>query len=334
MIQNSIWSNKYKLNRIIFSENVSNSVIEKVIEKEFTKKNKSLKNAYVSLNSHNGLIIQNNKLPEDQILNKTTVLDMYNSNQETELIANIKESEDYLCLAKDNTSPELFRQKNPFIKRVSNLTTSPSVLSNGNCRKKGRNLMRIRRTIIDENTVVESKYFLKQDNKEQNVTELKNKEIEINSKNTKHNTIPHMDTSVHDINLGQLEKTLSITDIAQNASLKIENIDDAISIKQNDCLTDNYRNIAEKSNSNYKINDVSLVTHSMINNSYISDNSLVSSSSSIEANNTTNYENANSLQNNLSKWSDMEKDEIPKRNILKKHSSTNQVYIFIYLFIS
>lgn len=302
--------------QIPFPKNVLNSSVRK----KLITANKSLKDVYVSLNSHNDLIVQSDKLPEDQDLNKTAILDMYNSSQDVKPIVNIKESEDYLCLTKDNTSPELLRQKNPFIKRVSNLTTSPSVLSNGNCRKKGKNLMRIRRTVIDETNIIESKYFLKQDNKEHSIIELKNKEIETNSKSTKYNTIPNMDTSVHDISQEQLEKTLSITNITQNAKYLRENTDNVILLNQNDYLTN--RNVPEKSN--FGINDV-LVTHSTIDENYISDNCLVSSSSNMETN-ITNYENANSLQNDLSKWSNIENDRISyKRDIFKKQSKTNLV---------
>ncbi|TGZ52331.1 Uncharacterized protein DBV15_11787 [Temnothorax longispinosus] len=332
VIQTSIWSSKYKLKmkyQITSPENVLNSSF--IVGKELTRKRKSLKDAYVLLNSHNGSIIQSDKLSEDQDLNKTAILDMYNLSQDAKLIANTKESEDYLCLAKNNTSPELFRQKNPFIKRVSDLTTSPSVLANGNCRKRGRNLIRIRRTIIDENAMIESKYFLKQDNKEHSVLESKNKEIEVNSKSTIYNTIPNMDASVHDISQEQLEKT-SKTDIAQNTSL-IENVNDAILSNQNNYLANTYRNIPEKLNSNNRMNYVSSMTHPTIDESSISDNYLVSSSN-METTDITNYENAGRLQNDLSKWSNMENNQIfSKKDIFKKQNSTNLVNTDIYTYI-
>jgi len=279
-IQTSIWSSKYKLKTKYQNsspKNVLNSSIN--IGKEFVRERKCLKDAYVSLNSHNDSIMQNNRLPEYEDLNKSAILDMYNSSQDAKLIANTnEESEGYLNLTRDNTSPDLLKQRNPFIKRVSDLTTSPSVLSNGNCRKRGRNLMRIRRTIIDENAIIESKYFSK-DNKECNVLESENKEIEVDSKDTKDNTIPDINTNVHDISQEQLERTLSITDIVQNAN-SMENINDAFLSSQNDCLTDTYRNVPEKSISNNRIENISLITH-MTDKSYITDNYLVSSSSNM-----------------------------------------------------
>jgi len=315
VIQTSIWSSKYKLNmkhQITSPKNVLNS--SNIVEKELTRERKSLKDTCISLNSHNSIMQSDKILSVDQDLNKNAILDIYNSNEDAKLIANTKESEDYSYLAKNNTSPELFRQRNPFIKQISDLTTSPSVLSNRNCRKRGRNLMRIRQTIIDENTIVESKYFLKQDNKEHNVLEPKNKEIEVNSKNRK-----CMDASVHDIN----QEQISTTDIAQDANL-MENIDDA---NQNDRLTNISRNTYEKSNSNDKIDSTSSLTHSTINENYISDHFLVPSSSNIEDND-TDYKNVNSLQSNLLKSSNMENDQIScKRDIFKKQSSTNLVNI-------
>lgn len=301
---------------------MKNQTSQNVLSSSVMIGKKSLKDAYVSLNLLNSSIIHSDKLPEYQDLNETAILDMYNSNQNTKLIASPKkESEDYLCLAKDNTSPELFRQRNPFIKRVSDLTTSPSVLSNGNCRKRGRNLMRIKRTIVDENIVIESKYFSKQDNKEHNILKSENKEIEVNLKNTKHNIIPDID--MNDESQEQLGKKLSITDITENAN-SMENIDNAFVSSQNDCLTNTYRNVPEKLNPNNRIADILSMPHCIrIDKKYISNNFLVSSSN-VEANDIINCENADSLQNDLSKWSKTENDQI-------KQSSGNLVNTDIHI---
>jgi len=330
-IQTSIWSSKYKSKTKYQNsspKNVLNSSIN--IEKEFVRERKCLKDAYVSLNSRNDSIVQSDRLPEYEDLNKSAILDMYNSSQDAELITSTnKESEDYLSLTRDDSSPDLLKQRNPFIKRVSDLTTSPSVLSNGNCRKRGRNLMRIRRTIIDENAIIESKYFSK-DNKECDVLESENKEIEVDLKNTKDNTIPDINTNIHHISQEQLERTLSITDIVQNAN-SVENNDVFLS-NQNDCLTNTYRNVPEKSIPNDKIDNISSITH-MTDKSYITDNYLVLSSSNMEASDITNYENVNSLQNNLSKWSNTENDQTfsHKLDTFKKQSSANRVNSDVYI---
>ncbi|XP_012534388.2 exonuclease 1 [Monomorium pharaonis] len=320
MIQTSIWSSKYKLkmqHQIFSPKNILNSL--SIVN---TKKLTERKNAHVPLNLHNDSIMQNNGLLEDQDLDDT-ILDIYNSNQDTRLINNTKKESEDLCLEND-TSPDLLKRRNPFIKRVSDLTTSPSVLSDGNCRKRGRNLMRIRRTIIDENTVVESKYFSKQD-KEHNVLESENKEIEINLKDIKHNTIPDIDTNVHNINEEQLEKMLSITDIAQDAS-SMKNIGDAFLSNQDNCLINTYRHVPEISNPNNRIDDVLSATHT-IDKNYITDHFLLSSSD-METNDTTNYEYANSSQN-LSKWPNIKNDQVfsSKRNIFERQSSTSLVRV-------
>jgi len=335
-IQTSIWSSKYKSKTKYQNsspKNVLNLSINNNIGKEFVRERKCLKDAYVSLNSRNDSIMQSDKLPEYEDLNKSAILDMYNSSQDAKLIASTnKEPEDYLSLTRDDTSPDLLKQRNPFVKRVSDLTTSPSVLSNGNCRKRGRNLMRIRRTIIDENAIIESKYFSK-DNKECDVLDSENKEIKVDLKNTKDNTIPDINTNVHDISQEQLERTLSITDIVQNAN-SVENINDVFLSNQNDCLTNTYRNVPEKSISNDRIDNVSSTTH-ITDKSYITDNCLVSSSSNMDAS-ITNYENVNSLQNNLSKWSNTENDDQTfshKLNTFKKQSSVNRVNSDIYIYI-
>jgi len=274
--------------------------------------------------------MQSDGLPEYEDLNKSAILDMYNSSQDAKLIASTNKEPENLSLTRDDTSPDLLKQRNPFIKRVSDLTTSPSVLSNGNCRKRGRNLMRIRRTIIDENAIIESKYFSSKDNKECDV-ESENKEIEVDLKNTKDNTISDVNTNVHDISQEQLERTLSITDIVQNAN-SMENISDVFLSNQDDCLTNTYRNVPEKSIPNDRIDTISSTTH-ITDKSYITDNYLVSSSSNMEASNITNYENVNSLQNNLSKCSNTENDQTfsHKLDTFKKQSSVNRVNSDIYI---
>ncbi|XP_011155611.2 exonuclease 1 isoform X2 [Solenopsis invicta] len=320
MIQISIWSSEYKLKmkREISSKNILNSSVN---EQKPIRERESLKDEYILVNSDNDLITPSDGLPEDQDLDET-ILNTYKSDQDAKLIANTKkESEDYLCLEDVNTSPELIR-RNPFIKRISDLTTSPSVLSNKDCRKRGRNLMRIKRTIIDENTVVESKYFSKQDNEKHN-DKSENRDIEINLKSMKYNMIPDTDTS--DINEEQLEKMLSITDIAQNAG-SMENIDDAFLSNQDNSLTNAHGNVPETTNPNNRIDDI--LTMTTIDKNYITDHFLAQSSN-MEANDVINYENANGSQNDLFKWSNLENGQFfsPKRNIFKKQNSTSLVRV-------
>ncbi|XP_012058070.1 PREDICTED: exonuclease 1 [Atta cephalotes] len=323
MIQTSIWSGKYKLKTKCQNSSPLSVLNSSFINgKELDKERKSLMNAYVSLNSHNSSNIQSD--PEDHDLHNTAILDMYKSSRDAKLIDNTnktKSSEDYLNLT-NNTSPDLLKQKNPFIKRVSDLTTSPSILSNGNYRKRGRNLMRVRRTLIDENTIIESKYFSKSDNKECNVLESENKDIETSWISTKHNTI--LDTNVPDVTRKQLEKKLSITDTEQNTN-SLENINDPFLSNQNDCLINIYRNVSKKSNPNIdRIDDVPS-TDITIDKNYVTNNYLVSSNSSTDIIDINNYENTNNSQNDSLEWINTKNvQSFPhKRNTLKKRNSSN-----------
>ena len=73
-----------------------------------------------------------------------------------------------LTLSEDEISPVLIRRKNQFSK-YSTIKTSPSLLCTSKSRMKGRNIMHIRRTIIDERTVTESKFFAKDISQRNNI---------------------------------------------------------------------------------------------------------------------------------------------------------------------
>ncbi|EGI61486.1 Exonuclease 1 [Acromyrmex echinatior] len=327
MIQTSIWSDKYKLKMKCQNSSPLSVLNSSFLNgKELGKEKKSLKNTYSSLNSHNSSNIQSD--PEDHDLHNAAILDMYKSSRDAKLIDNTnKASEDYLNLT-NNTSPDLLKQKNPFIKRVCDLTTSPNILSNGNYRKRGRNLMRVRRTLVDENTVIESKYFSKSDNKECSVLESENKDIETSWISTNYNTI--LDTNVHDVTRKQLEKRLSITDTEQNAN-SVENINNPFLSNQNDCLTNIYRNVSKKSNPNDRIDDVPSMTDTTTDKNYVTNNYLVSPNSSMDIIDINNYENANSSQNDSLEWINTKNvQSFPhKRNTLKKRNSSNLVQFMI-----
>ncbi|KAG7207302.1 hypothetical protein KM043_008970 [Ampulex compressa] len=65
-----------------------------------------------------------------------------------------------------STSPILIRRTNVFSKSINENKISPSLLSRGRNRLKARNIMRAKRTIIDENIITESKFFSKSHNSE------------------------------------------------------------------------------------------------------------------------------------------------------------------------
>lgn len=325
----SIWSSKYKLkteNHVLFSKNAVNSSI--IAKKELALQRNLLNNEHTSTELHNNLIVPCNRLSECQDSNENAILNMYNSSQDVNLISSPeKKAEEYLCFAENNMSPELFKKfKNPFVKRVSDLTTSPSVLSDGNCRRKGKNLMRIRRTIIDENIIVESKYFSKQVN--ENMYELENKRIDIDLKNMECNIIPETSDSICNTRtntepLGHKLETLSIA-VPETAN-SVKDINDTLLSDQNEYLTNTCEDVSEKSYFNYNLTENSHCT--TIDKDYGLDKFSLSSSNIEAASNSINYGNTNNLQDNSSECSNINDPQVSsqKKEIFKKRSSVNLV---------
>lgn len=66
-----------------------------------------------------------------------------------------------LTPGEDELSPVLMRRANPFTRQSANIKTSPSLLNTSKSRTKGRNIMRLKRTILNEETITESKFFAK-----------------------------------------------------------------------------------------------------------------------------------------------------------------------------
>lgn len=376
LIHISIWSSKYKLktkNDVSFFKNAA-IINSRIIPKKELALQKSLdeenSNKHTPSELHNNPTVSCNRLSECQDSNEKAILDMYNSNQDTKLIINAeKEAEEHSCLAENNMSPELLKYRNPFVKRVSELTTSPSVLSNGNCRRRGRNLMRIRRTVVDENVIVESKYFSKQDDENPNVFELANKRIEDDiSKNMECNVIipetlePETNDIIYDTraNQEQLEKNRRVKDdVLKNMECNqiipetsdscdtganeeqlemlsiaeiansIKDIDDSILSDQNEYLIYTCQDVSEKSYSKYSTTETSHST--TIDKDYVLDK-FFSNSNTEAANDSINYENANSLQDNLSKCLNIKDSHVSlrKKEILKKRSSENLVNIDLH----
>ncbi|XP_076669656.1 exonuclease tos [Andrena cerasifolii] len=91
-------------------------------------------------------------------LNQKGILDMY----EYKGIMNVENNlnTDVYSPSDETQSPVLIRRSNPFSQQSSNNKTSPSLLSSSKSRR-GRNLLRVRRTIINEDVITESKFFSK-----------------------------------------------------------------------------------------------------------------------------------------------------------------------------
>lgn len=96
---------------------------------------------------------------ECEQLNQKEILDIYKSTNTMDVENNPDINN--LTPSEDEVSPVLIRRKNQFSKYSSTTKTSPSLLCTSKSRMKGRNIMHIRRTIIDEGTTTESKFFAK-----------------------------------------------------------------------------------------------------------------------------------------------------------------------------
>lgn len=316
LIYASIWSSKYELkakNHISPSKNTENFSI--IARKELSVYNNSPKNKHVTSKLRSISTVQCNQFSEYQNLNENDILNVYHSSRDDKLIGDSNEkSEENLGLENtspdlfrrrnplikhvtelttspgedlllENTSPELFRQKNPFVKHVTELTTSPSILSDDNCRRRGRNFMRIRRTVVDENTVVESKYFSKQNNENH---DLENEEIEGNSlKNVKCNLMSKMNIDVQSSKRSSEQTEISsITSHVENVNLKEDS--NKVFSNQDEYLSTTCENTFEK-------------LHSTNDRNYNSDNTVAIANYVKADDESLNYfENINSLRDNFS----------------------------------
>lgn len=269
---------------------------------------------------HINSINQCDKFLEYPDLNTNAILDMYNSNQDVKAtVSPQKRSEEYLYLTENNVSPELFKEKNPFVKRITDHTTSPSVLSNENCRKRGRNLMRIKRTIIDENIIVESKYFSKRNEKRDMLTS-ENSFEDRELRSTKCNLNLITDNDVCDGNTQQQEKSQDLkTSAIANANVS-DNTPPFSDL--NKYFTSSYGNVSEKAYSDNRITEMSPVQHFTTNNdNSISNNLFILSSDMKTMPDSANYENASNLRNDSSKWSSARSLSSHKKKSKERHST-------------
>ncbi|CAD1480466.1 unnamed protein product, partial [Heterotrigona itama] len=156
----SIWSKKYEL-------------MQNHLQKSLQKKNLE---DWCTVNSE--AVLQTNRLKksifvrqqensECEQLNQKEILDTYKSTNTMDVENNLDIND--LTPSEDEVSPVLIRRKNQFSKYSSTIKTSPSLLCTSKSRIKGRNIMHIRRTIIDEETVTESKFFATDVNPRNNV---------------------------------------------------------------------------------------------------------------------------------------------------------------------
>ncbi|XP_076628565.1 exonuclease tos isoform X1 [Colletes latitarsis] len=148
----SIWSEKYKLKENPLQESQSKNLM--------TWPNTTGKKMVLQTSRLKKTILEKQNNFECTELNQKEILNAY---EETRVPTNAENDLkiDVYALSEEKVSPVLIRRTNPFSKGSSNNKTSPSLLFNNRNRIKGRNIMRIKRTIINEETVTESKFFSK-----------------------------------------------------------------------------------------------------------------------------------------------------------------------------
>ncbi|XP_076297844.1 exonuclease tos isoform X2 [Lasioglossum baleicum] len=146
----SIWSEQYQL---------ENNVIKKSSpKKDIVSQQKTSGNKMILKTNHlkRAILVKQQDNTEYKELNQNEILNMYepkDTEMENNLDANLS------SFSEDKTSPILTRRANPFSTQMSTNKTSPSLLSKGRSHIKGRSRMRVRRTVINENIVTESKFF-------------------------------------------------------------------------------------------------------------------------------------------------------------------------------
>ncbi|XP_014476434.1 PREDICTED: exonuclease 1 isoform X2 [Dinoponera quadriceps] len=314
----SIWSGNYELrdkskgknHTSIFGNAITNSFV--ITERKQVLQRDSLKDECVPSKLNNNLTAQCDNVLECQNVQEN-ILDMYNC-QDTKLIASPEQKSEQILSLENNMSPELSRQRNPFVKRVSELMTSPSVLSSGNNRQRGRNLMRIRRTIIDENTIVESRYFSKKDNEQHDISKLgNNTEVANSESNVGCNIIADADGDIRNVHSRTSHEQLSSIENTVSA----ENMNDTLFTNQNEFLTNFYENVHERSYSDDRITEISsTIQCTRINDSYVSDDSLALSSNVKHIDHFIDHEKTSKLRGDLRKWSNMKSYQVtPRRRI-------------------
>lgn len=328
----SIWSNNYELKdktkeksqRWSFRNAVSSFITtgrKQILPKE------SLKDEFIPSKSDNILDMESNNTEYQN--ESENILDIYNC-QDTKLTASYEQESKQTLYLKNDTSPELSKQRNPFVKRVSELMTSPSVLSSGNYRQRGRNLMRIRRTIIDENTIVESRYFSKKNNEEHDTIKSSDSTENVNSESSRCDIIADVNTDMHNLQSRTSHEKVGLAEDKVTA----KNLDDALSTNHDESLSNAYENEHDKSCSDNKINEISsTIQYTKINNDYVLDNASVSSNSSATpVDNLINREDMDTCQGDLRKWSNTKSCQVtPHKKIdhFKRRSTPNLVNILL-----
>ncbi|CAK9800609.1 Exonuclease 1 [Anthophora plagiata] len=290
----SIWSKEYKMTQkqLESPQERKFTVWPATVGKEATFRTNRLKKVILQKQQDNF---------EHEQLNQKEILNIYETKNTMDIDDN---SEVNTCVAvEDTVSPVLIRRTNPF-SRQSSTKTSPSLLLPNKSRIKGRNMMRIRRTIIDEKTVTESKFFSKLTAETNNVPAISDNESYLTT-DTHEMSIEkeNMESESNSINL----QASVITD-KEKMNLYPMDTDEENSISP---LSNEYKDVErlstsncnlEKSHLNVSVND-SFINICNLNTSHDLTTSLTSSDLDIDSD-FLFQRDINALNDSLFKWSD------------------------------
>ncbi|XP_076178157.1 exonuclease tos isoform X2 [Ptiloglossa arizonensis] len=234
----SIWSKKYKLqnNLLQASQNTSFMACPDTSSKEMVLQTSHLKKAFS--------VKQDNF--ECTELNQKEILNTYDAKVSSKTEENLEI--DVYTPDKEKMSPVLVRRANPFSKESSSNKSSPSLLFKSGNRIKGRNMTRVRRTIINEELVVESKFFSKSANDKESNSMVTNKDVSFSSNNSNEILLKKENMQLERTNeTNDNFQTLMITD-----KIKIESHPMDIDKEHNNALPESHQcNNIDSSNNLY-----------------------------------------------------------------------------------
>nr|XP_033340207.1 exonuclease 1-like isoform X2 [Megalopta genalis]XP_033340208.1 exonuclease 1-like isoform X2 [Megalopta genalis] len=147
----SIWSEQYQLKDNLIKKSPRNKDLmpqQKTVNKQMILQTNHLRKS---------LLVRQKDHSECTELNQNEILNMYES-QDANIGNNLEVN--LSSLSEEETSPILIRRTNPFFAQTSTNKTSPSLLFSSRSRMKRRNMMPVRRTIINENVITKSKFFV------------------------------------------------------------------------------------------------------------------------------------------------------------------------------
>ncbi|XP_054006849.1 exonuclease 1 isoform X1 [Hylaeus anthracinus] len=295
----SIWSRRYKL-----KENQPQVFKTKNL---MTWPNPTGKEMMLQTSRINKAILVKQDNFECKELNQKEILNTYEAKDSVDVDDNSK-IDVYSSSEGKKASPVLVRRTNPFSKELLNNMTSPSLLSKRSNRIKERNLTRIRRTIINEEIITESKFFSKSTNNAENSNIVANDDILCSSNNTNEvsreketNNFHEMETESYPMDIDEDPNELLESNRRSNAELS-NNYNNDIGSYLNVEISEPNSNV--KSQEAYNLNNSLTLSHHNINSDFL-----------------IQQEDINNLSDRLFKWSDTE-STVQVNNTTKHRKST------------